>query len=451
MRVILISAGLVLASTVGARADGGASPNEMLFRDLGAETQAVRETARSRLEKAERLSEEELRAALKSADRRTTPLLFRVAAVRGMKSFAAEMTQALTSEDPPVAESAARGLVSLGDESVAAGLAALAKLDDPDAVAVRVHLQALAAQRTVEREVIARWRRKGGSYEGRYADLAKLGWPVQPVLLAMLLDIPLTDRDIVLPPKLSPAEEYLAKVMTLRRLALASDRRGYRTFEPLPVHIESEELFDLAAQAMKDVADLDLMGDILETVSEELEQIDALVGWRLRRVEEYYCRRIDVALAARGRPQRLEKLAKRLQSRVVYLRVNVRRVERADVAAEQDMLTFLNSALTSYGDVLHQLKRYDESATCFAEALQIDRKLGGEDGKLSAITGYNRACSLACGGRLDEAFAQLDKALDRDQSAGGEDLTREWVTEDGDLRTLREDPRWAELVKRRFE
>jgi len=70
--------------------------------------------------------------------------------------------------------------------------------------------------------------------------------------------------------------------------------------------------------------------------------------------------------------------------------------------------------------------------------------------KEPAIAGYNRACALACVGRVDEAFEQLDRALDRDVSAGGEDLTREWVTEDGDLEAIRDDPRFAALIKKRF-
>jgi len=439
---------VVLACAAAAFADGGTSPHEPLFRGLAAETEAVREDARARLEQADDLTEAEVRAALAAAGRRAKPLLFRVAAARGMKSLVPEMTAALASQDPLVADAAVRGLVSLGDDAVAAGRAALEPATDADSAAVRVHIEALAAQRTVERAVLSRWRRKGGSYEGRYAEVAKLGWPVQPVLLAMLLDIPLRDRDVVLPPTQGPADEYVTKALTLRRLAL-SDRRGYRTFDPLPPSIDSEELFGIAAQALKDVADLDLVGDILESVSEELKQVDEALGPRLRRFEEYYCREIDIALAARGRPQRLERLARHMESRVEFLRINVARA-RVDPSAEQEMLSRLNNALGDFGQVMHQLKRYDEAAKCFAESLAIDRRIGGRSGKVSAISGYNRACALACVGRVDEAFEQLDRALDRDVSAGGEDLTREWVTEDGDLHRLREDPRWAELVKRRF-
>jgi tetratricopeptide (TPR) repeat protein len=241
----------------------------------------------------------------------------------------------------------------------------------------------------------------------------------------------------------------VTKALTLRRLSTSS-RRGYRTFDPLPASIESEELFTIAAQALKDVADLDLMGDILEYVAGELERVDDQLGPRLRRFEEFYCREIDIALAARGRPERLERLARRQEDRLDFIRKYVARA-RGDVAAEQDTLTRLNSALGDFGQVLHQLRRYDDAARCFAEALAIDRRIGGKAGKLSAISGYNRACALACGGRIDEAFVQLDRSLDRDASAGGEDLTREWVTEDGDLRNLRDDPRWADLVKRRFD
>jgi tetratricopeptide (TPR) repeat protein len=443
------AAWIVVAWAAAAFADGAASPHEPLFRDLAAETEAVRDDACARLERSDDLSDVEVRAALAAASRRAKPLLLRVAAARGMKSLVPEMTEALASQDPLVSDAAVRGLVSFGDDAVAAGRAALSSSKDADAAAVLVHLDALAAQRAVEREVLARWRRKGGSYEGRYAEVAKLGWPVQPVLLAMLLDIPLTDRDIVIPPTKDPGEELVTKALTLRRLA-SSSRRGYRTFDPLPTSIESEELFTIAAQALKDVADLDLMGDILEYVAMELERVDDAMGPRLRRFEEFYYREIDTALAARGRPERLERLAAKLDDRIDFIRKYVARA-RGDVAAEQDALARLNSELGAFGQVLHQLRRFDDAAKCFEEALAIDRRVGGKGGKLSAISGYNRACALACGGHVDEAFRQLDRSLDRDVSAGGEDLTREWVTEDGDLRALRDDPRWADLVKRRFD
>jgi len=440
---------LVVLAATSAFAEGAPSPHDALLQALSAETESVRDDALARLVKTDDLADAEVRAALKTADRRAKALLFRVAAAHGMKTLVPELTEGLTSQDPLVSDAAVRALVSLGDEAVAAGVTALAAAKDAAAAAVRVHLAALAAQRVVEREVLARWRRKGGSYEGRYAELAKLGWPVQPVLLAMLLDIPLTDGDVVLPAGMTVAQTEVTKALTLQRLA-SSHRRGYKTFDPLPASVEPEELFELAAQALKDVAELDLMGDILEFTAETLKQHDELKLNRLRRTEHYLAQRIDIILAARGRPERLIRTADEIKRDVERYELFARRGAGGGVEMS-DILGALNRELCDYGEVLHQLRRYDEAARCFKEALDIDRKVGGRNGKLSANTGYNRACALACAKRKDDAFAQLDVALDRDKSTGGEDLSREWVTEDGDLANLRDDPRWADLIHRRFD
>ncbi len=448
MRITSALASLVVALAAaafagGAFADGTASSREALFRALGDETASVRDEAGRSLERLDGLTEDEVRAALRSADARARPRLFRIAAVKGMKGLVPDLAAALSAEDPVVTDAAVRALVSMGDEAVAAGMKALGDAKDRDAAAVRGHLTALAAQRAVEREVVSRWRRKGGSYVGRYAEIAKLGWPVQPVLLAMLLDVPLSDQHIVLPQTAAPGAIEAAKLVALIDIA-NSNRRGYRTFDPLPVHIEQEELFYLAAQALKDVADIEFLGDILESIASELEATDDRAGWRLRQWEESFYQEIDVVLFARGRGRRLERTAKKMKDQVDFAK---RWVDRGADDRRADGLRQLSVALSEYAGVLHQLGRFDEAARHYAEVVQIGRELTGKD---PAIAGYNRACALAMGGRKDEAIAQLSRALDRAKSAGSEDLTQEWVTEDGDLRTLHDDPRFAALIKRRF-
>lgn len=443
MRNLLVLAGLLAALAATAFADGTASPREALLRALGDETASVREEAGRSLEKLDGLTEDEVRAALRTAGARARCRLFRVAAVRGMRGLVPEVAAELGSGDPVVSDAAVRALVSFGDDAVAAGLAALGKASDADAAAVRDHLRALSAQRTVERAVVSRWRRKGGSYEGRYSEIAKLGWPVQPVLLAMLLDVPLADRNLVLPESADPGVVEAAKLVSLIDIA-NSNRRGYRTFDPLPVHIEQEELFFLAAQALKDVADLGFMGDILESVAGELEATDDRAGWRLRPWEESFYREIDVVLFARGRGERLERTAKKMKDYVDFAK---RWVDRGEEDRRAEGMRQLSVSLSDYAGVLHQLGRFDEAARHYAEVVQIGRELTGKD---PAIAGYNRACALAKGGRKDEALAQLSRALDRTKSSGSEDLTQEWVTEDGDLRSLHDDPRFKALVKRRF-
>jgi tetratricopeptide (TPR) repeat protein len=265
------------------------------------------------------------------------------------------------------------------------------------------------------------------------------------VLLAMLLDVPLSDHHIVLP---DTTDEYELRALRMSALAdiARSDRRGYRTFDPLPVQIEQEELFDLAVQALKDVGDLDLVGDILERVAEDLEAVDELYGWRLRPWEENFYREIDVSLFARGRPERLVRHKERCQERVENSMAWLSRAEEVGKGADQKQQ--INNALSEYASVLHQLHEYDEAAACFAQVLKYSKELSGKE---SAIAGYNRACALNRGGRKDEALRQLDRSLDRSWSSGTEDLTREWVTEDGDLASLHDDPRYKAIIQRRFD
>jgi hypothetical protein len=94
------------------------------------------------------------------------------------------------------------------------------------AASVRTHLVALTSQHMVERAVIGKWRRKGGTYEHRFDDLVKYGWPVQPVLLAMLLDVPLSDHDVVLPQTDDPDVLLAAKWAALGDIERPSRSSG---------------------------------------------------------------------------------------------------------------------------------------------------------------------------------------------------------------------------------
>jgi tetratricopeptide (TPR) repeat protein len=434
---------LLLALAASALADGSASPREALLRSLDDETAAVREDACRTLERTADLTEAEVRAALATAGRRTKPYLLRVAASRGLTGLVPEAVAALSSEDPVVTDAAVRALVRFGDDAVASGLELLEKSKDEGALPVASHQRALTAQRTVERQVVAGWRRKGGQYLGRYKGLANLGWPVQPVLLAMLLDVPLSDRHLDVPALADPAALKEARRAALMDLA-TSTRRGYRTFEPLPPHIEEDELFDLAAQALKDVGDVDLMGDILEAVASALAMKHESAPFRLRQWEKAYYVEIDTILFNRDRPERLLNDVAEAESQARQSRAWL---ERGGAARRADQMHILSSDLSDWAGLLHQIREYDEAASVWTEVIRIGRELSDKD---PAIAGYNRACALARGGRLDEAMKQLARALDRGISSGTEDLTREWVAEDGDLIPLHDDPRWAALMKRHF-
>jgi hypothetical protein len=364
-----------------------------------------------------------------------------------MTEFVPQIAASLVPGDPRESDAAARALVSLGDDAVAAGRAALAASKEPEAATVLLHLEALAVRRTVEREVFARWRRKGGTYQGRFNDLAKLGWPVQPVLLGMLLDVPLTDRQIVLPATTDAATERSTKLAALTDIYV-SNRRGYRTFDPLPPQVEQEEVFDLASQALRDLGDLKLMGNILETVAGGLENAERMNPRQLRQWNKSFYTSIDVILFERGRPRRLRETAASQQRDLAVARSFSRGSD------DPDRLGYLATKLEDYASTLHQMHQYDAAADLFAEAITIMKELGGKE---PAIYGYNRACALARSAALSgdarkktEAIEQLSRSLDRDQSTGFEDLTREWVVEDGDLESLHDDPRFAEVIKKRF-
>src|SRR5262245_38669999 len=141
---------LVLALAASALADGAASPREALLRSLDDETAVVREDACRALERAEGLTEAEVRAALAAAGRRTKPYLLRVAAARGMDGLVPDAVAALSAEDPVVTDAAVRALVRFGDAAVARGLVALDASKDAGAKTTASHLRALSAQRTVE-------------------------------------------------------------------------------------------------------------------------------------------------------------------------------------------------------------------------------------------------------------------------------------------------------------
>ena len=72
----------------------------------------------------------------------------------------------------------------------------------------------------------------------------------------------------------------------------------------------------------------------------------------------------------------------------------------------------------------------------YAKGLDLDRRNVSLSPK-NATAHYNLACSLSLTGAIDEAFAELDVALD----LGFDGI--EWMKKDPDLNALRGDPRWG--------
>lgn len=426
--------------------DAPAAPEHLrLLDDLGSEAATVRERAGARLEFAADLRACDVAAALRSAPAPARPELVRLAAVRGMRELVPEIVAVAAGADVVAADAALRAVVALGPDATVAAAAALDASDLSPQVRAsrRRQLAAFDAQRRVEREVLGRWRRKGGSYRGRYADLGRLGFEVQPVLLAMLLDVPLEAQFLAVPTTGEPELDRARRTAALLDLA-RSPRRGYRTFDPLPTSIEPEEVFDLAAQALADVADLSLLGEILDAIHGELLETHQRAGWRPRQFEDAYARDIEVILASRGAPARLEERRADLERRALDARRRLRRVGPDEAADEWH---YYSTRVSELASVLHQLGKYDEASERYEEVVKIGSRLGGSE---PAISNYNRACALARAGRRDEALTALARALDPAVSSGFEDLTREWVLEDGDLESLRDDPRFEAALAVRF-
>ena len=360
-----------------------------------------------------------------------------------MVELAPQIAAVAAGNDAVAAEAATRALVRLGPKGLAAGAEALSAKDAKDGSARLRHLRALEAQRAVEREVLSRWRRKGGSYRGRFESLRPFGFEVQPILVAMLLDVPLEDQFVVIA---TTGQADLDG--TLRGLALSdlaeSPRRGYRTFDPLPATIEAEELFTLASQALADVGDLDVVGPVLRDVHNELMASDRGGGFRARPWERRFAEDIAWVLSARGDPALLEEHRAASANEVTAWR---RRLRGAQPEDAPDDYQYFATKLAELAGFLHQLGKFDEAAKRYREVVAIHKALAGSE---PAVDNYNLACALARGGHKEEALVALARAIDPTSAAGIEDLTREWVTEDGDLASLHGEPAFEAALLKRF-
>lgn len=435
MRASLLLLTLVVGTAGAVPASAAGDEPARLVDRLDSPSSHVRESARRELLEQERLPLDELRARLREGSTSARVAVARLLGERGATEAAEELVEAALAGDEELADASVRALVRAGDEAVE--LLRKRLTDEPSSVFVARRLELLVAQRKVETAVLSRWQRKMGSYAGQFSDLAELGWPVQPILLAMLLDVPLEDRFVVLPETDDPGERAAAEVGAVLAIRF-SPRRGYRTFDPLPVEVEAEDLFRLAVLALGDVADVDVLGPILEDVARSLQAHDDSMGFRVRPFERYFAESIEQLLSQRGRHDLLDR-------RIQDLR---RRERSARLWAGQrggrrngDSLSLWATTLRDLASALHRRRHYDAAAEAYQQAVDISVELTGE---VPAIDGYNRACALACGGRIDEALEQLEAALE----TSTDDLPYEWVTEDGDLRSLHGEPEFDRILRR---
>ncbi|HMB53484.1 MAG TPA: hypothetical protein VKU40_09220, partial [Thermoanaerobaculia bacterium] len=76
----------------------------------------------------------------------------------------------------------------------------------------------------------------------------------------------------------------------------------------------------------------------------------------------------------------------------------------------------------------------------YAESARLSERAGSLAGSSAGYAYFNAACGHALDGRPDEAFAALERAVDAGFSSPGS------LRNDGDLETLRDDPRWAPVA-----
>ena len=98
--------------------------------------------------------------------------------------------------------------------------------------------------------------------------------------------------------------------------------------------------------------------------------------------------------------------------------------------------------LYSLGTILRGEKRYPEAEKVYRDALAGRRRALGDDHPLTAETAYYLACVLAVQGKRDEAFTNLQFAVDHHLKPD----YRQEIEKNADLQSLHSDPRFAALL-----
>jgi len=118
------------------------------------------------------------------------------------------------------------------------------------------------------------------------------------------------------------------------------------------------------------------------------------------------------------------------------------KTQRQLVAADRSVLGPDNRAtlhdVELLGVTLAYERRFPEAEDIFHDALKVAEKQPGQ--RIVAGAWYNFACAAAVAGHADEALHYLSEAIHRDYGSAAE------IATDGDLKTLRDDPRFVALV-----
>jgi tetratricopeptide (TPR) repeat protein len=184
-----------------------------------------------------------------------------------------------------------------------------------------------------------------------------------------------------------------------------------------PRGVSAAPAFRIASiQALRDLVDepADALLDELRTVAD-----DASADPRL-------CTTAVYALAQFGDRERVEALIANLEKQ-----------------AELDDPREQFNALAQLSDTYYNLREHEAAVEAYDRLVALIETLPPQSTFPTIY--YNRVCSLALLGRLDDAFAGLQDAL-AEGARVGRQLSRQLLETDRDIAALRADPRFAELV-----
>lgn len=148
-------------------------------------------------------------------------------------------------------------------------------------------------------------------------------------------------------------------------------------------------------------------------------------------------------------------LPQRVRQSIVYATAQFGDRERVDkmleTAAQNAKAADPNTRLTGLNqlaDIRYNLREYDQAATAYATFVEALTALAPHYQGLGTIT-YNTACSHALAGETDKAFDYLERAL----ATGArlrQPLPKSLLETDMDIASLRDDERFAALMKKHF-
>src|SRR5690606_2406513 len=139
-----------------------------------------------------------------------------------------------------------------------------------------------------------------------------------------------------------------------------------------------------------------------------------------------------------------------LEFRRVLFRSAAQRLRRAEMIQGapldrlgDERLYFLEEAMDAYFELGYHHQQLDDYVRAELEYRTITER--PEELRVKIWAYYNLACIRAVQGRTDEAIAELGRAV----GAGFTDVS--WARRDGDLASLRDDPRFARVLQRAAE